>query len=66
MSPGAHSSLVWVDAVGPLGAGAPLIGISPAKPDTESTEVMAIAAKKRFMLISFEVLAMQEFLHGKE
>jgi hypothetical protein len=65
MSPGSVVSIVELDGGGG-GAGEPLIGMSPAKAETESTQVMAIAAKKRFMLVSFEALTMQEFLHRKE
>jgi hypothetical protein len=53
---------VWVDALGG-GAGDPLVGISPATTETESTHASATVIKNRLMDVSPLNLRMQEFLH---
>ncbi len=61
MSPG----VVLVLCVVPAGAGdgEPLVGISPARTDTESTQLNVIAVKNRFTLSSPSGSRMQGFLH---
>ena len=45
------------------GAGVPVDGISPAKAVVESTHASIKLIVKRFMLFSFEVEAMQDYLY---
>ena len=59
-SPGAV--VVCVIPLGP-GDGAPPVGNSPARAETENTHARAIAPKNRFMVFSPLILRMQDFLH---
>ena len=54
-----------VVAGGGAGAGAPLIGISPAKTGIDSSPVRAIANTKRFMFESPLIWMMQLYLYQK-
>ncbi len=53
---------VWVEPLSD-GAGDPLVGISPATPETESKQASTTVTKIRLMDVSPLNLRMQEFLH---